>query len=390
MCSLNSPSIFKTGSSPNPVALVAYMRDQKGISFDLMEEQTAASFLESKNFYFKVKAFAKNYEKYHKPPRNEMYINLDFGHLIELSRLDKELRSLVLSLTLDIEHYLKVRINASAMRCGADRYELAERYQKAVRLRTYERQAENMKNLDAGKLLDRIARIAESARESETETLPTVVNDISELIDQLTGGMRPNHIREGIERMRASPYSMGLVKKYEDSPLPYWVLLELMTFGDTVSFYRACFSPKSKALLNDLEEIRLCMNIKPYLQCAVTLRNAAAHGDCLLNGLSDHHAHLRQKNKVRASLCETYGMDPDIVANESSVRIAIDLASILICYDTLVPRGPSSKAAAELVRNVSSRFRLHRDWFAKNSHIDEFFTFLDELLSVFHGRLASD
>lgn len=98
---------------------VAYLRDDKNVSFNLVTESDAVTFLEERNFFFKVKAFAKDFEKYvEKPGDKGRYVNLDFGQLVELSRLDSVLRALVLELALDVEHYLKVRINMAAMSCG--------------------------------------------------------------------------------------------------------------------------------------------------------------------------------------------------------------------------------------------------------------------------------
>lgn len=108
---------------------IAYLRDEKDVSFKLVNEDEACAFLSNWNYFFKIKAFAKNYDKRMVEGNAKgKYINLDFGHLVELSRLDKYLRDLVLMLTLDIEHNLKVRINRAAMRQGVDPYDLTVRY----------------------------------------------------------------------------------------------------------------------------------------------------------------------------------------------------------------------------------------------------------------------
>ena len=102
-------------------AQVSYLRDEKNVSFELMGEEDAVAFLEERSFFFKLKAFAKDFEKYScKPGEKGRYVNLDFGHLVELSKLDKTLRSLVLDLALDIEHYLKVRNNACCCSLRSD------------------------------------------------------------------------------------------------------------------------------------------------------------------------------------------------------------------------------------------------------------------------------
>lgn len=47
-------------------------------------------------------------------------------NLVELSRIDRQLQDLVLHLTLDIEHYLKVRIDRGAMAEGCNVHSLFE------------------------------------------------------------------------------------------------------------------------------------------------------------------------------------------------------------------------------------------------------------------------
>lgn len=95
---------------------VVYLRDKKDVTFSYMSEEDAERFLADRNNFFKLKAFAKNYDKrFAGGDAKGRYIGLDFAYLVELSRIDKQLRDLVLDLTLDIEHYLKVRINRSAL-----------------------------------------------------------------------------------------------------------------------------------------------------------------------------------------------------------------------------------------------------------------------------------
>lgn len=84
---------------------IEYM-ECKGIKFDIMTKADAASFLDGHNYYFKLKAYAKNYHKY-PDARNGTYKNLDFAYLVELSKLDSYFRKQVIAMALDLEHYLK-------------------------------------------------------------------------------------------------------------------------------------------------------------------------------------------------------------------------------------------------------------------------------------------
>lgn len=73
-----------------------------------------------------MKAFAECFSRYTSPhsERFGSYIGLEFAYLAELTRLDHHLRETVLSLTLDIEHYMKVDLNRMVMDAGDDPYEL--------------------------------------------------------------------------------------------------------------------------------------------------------------------------------------------------------------------------------------------------------------------------
>lgn len=79
----------------------------KGVTFDIMNEDDAKKFLRYNNYYFKLKSYAQNYPI---NPKNGKYVNLEFAYLVELSKIDMYLRKLILGMCLDIEHILKTRM----------------------------------------------------------------------------------------------------------------------------------------------------------------------------------------------------------------------------------------------------------------------------------------
>lgn len=98
----------------------------KGVAFTLCTEEQAASFLAYSTFFFKVKAFDKDYEI---NPKTGKYLNLDFAYLMELSTLDMHLRRLILHATLDLEHYLKVMLILEiSENPDEDGYEIVDRF----------------------------------------------------------------------------------------------------------------------------------------------------------------------------------------------------------------------------------------------------------------------
>lgn len=89
---------------------VEYMRDHSGISFDIISEEDARIFLRDNTYYFKIKSYAKNYEKYIGDEDTDKYINLEFAYLVEISKIDMYFRRIILKMTLDIEHSLKTQL----------------------------------------------------------------------------------------------------------------------------------------------------------------------------------------------------------------------------------------------------------------------------------------
>lgn len=79
--------------------ITLYARRQR-IKINIVSEQQAAAFLSENNYYFKLKAFCKNYSKFSQGENAGKYFNVDFAYLQELSTLDMYLREIVLNFTL--------------------------------------------------------------------------------------------------------------------------------------------------------------------------------------------------------------------------------------------------------------------------------------------------
>ncbi|MCQ2211948.1 MAG: Abi family protein, partial [Paludibacteraceae bacterium] len=89
--------------------LIAHMKN-KGVRFSVISETDAKLHLDKHNNYFKLTSYRKNYTKITTGPNAGQYENLEFAHLIELARLDTEIRHILLQMTLDIEHFMKVAL----------------------------------------------------------------------------------------------------------------------------------------------------------------------------------------------------------------------------------------------------------------------------------------
>lgn len=89
---------------------IAYMKNNNGIKFNIVNEEAAKEFLQNNNYYFKLKSYAKNYEKYNSGTNIGKYINVEFAYLKDLSKIDMHLRMYIIKITLDIEHFLKTQL----------------------------------------------------------------------------------------------------------------------------------------------------------------------------------------------------------------------------------------------------------------------------------------
>lgn len=191
---------------------IKHMRDVKGIKFEIVDEEQAAEFLSSHNYYFKMKAFAKNYSTYTNGENKGKYFDLEFAYLQELSKLDMCLREMILNMALDIEHFLKVRL-----------------------------------------LRDMSENPQEDGYSSVEEFLarqPMVKDDIS------------NKSRDS--------YCEALIEKYKDL-FPVWAFIEVLSFGDLINFcdYYYGNHPTKGIFIGDLRIVKFLRNACAHNNCLI-------------------------------------------------------------------------------------------------------------------------
>ena len=106
--------------------IIEHCKNDLGITFNLMDEDTAADFLKKHNYFFRLKQYAETCQERTKSGK---YIGIDFGYLVELSTIDMFFRKLIFKMTVDLEHYLKVKIvNDSQKNDADDGYEVVQKF----------------------------------------------------------------------------------------------------------------------------------------------------------------------------------------------------------------------------------------------------------------------
>lgn len=105
--------------------IIDYCKNELGITFNIMSEEKAADFLAKHNYFFRLKQYAEFGEK----TKTGKYIDVDFGQMVELSTIDMFFRKLMLKMTIDFEHYLKVKlINDSQNNEADDGYLVVQKF----------------------------------------------------------------------------------------------------------------------------------------------------------------------------------------------------------------------------------------------------------------------
>jgi len=201
----------------------------KGILFTITSEEEAKEFLEKSNYYFKLKAYCKNYTKRDNGEGKELYYNLEFAYLKELSTIDSLLRKQIIKMTLDIEHFLKVRL---------------------------------------------LKDIAENDREDGYNIVALLLKNNPTLQAEI--------IKKGQNSVCAE-----LVKKYQND-FAVWNIAEVLTFGELIELYKLYYAlyPTDKTnerVINGLLQVKFLRNAAAHNNCLLNKLSSPYYREISVN-----------------------------------------------------------------------------------------------------------
>ena len=290
---------------------IQYMQDL-GIKFVLIDKEKAKKFLSESNYFFKIKVFAKNYDK----DQHNKYIRLDFAYLREISIIDTLLRDIILELCLTCEHLLKTQINAH---CSND------------------------KNQDGYKIVEDFL----SSNNKEPSALILYKN-----------------------QRKCNIYQKKLIEKYYiennekwENRFALWNFIEILTFSEFVKFYQFyCKTTKMQGC--------------SFVDQISKLRNASAHNFCILNNLRSHEnfsfkptKHLQTKIRKLSIVSKnkklTYLENP----------LIHDCICLLFLIKELCPPKMLKKIKKKLFDFIK-RSRKKKQYFIDNQYIVSSFNFM--------------
>lgn len=185
----------------------------KGVRFNIYSEERARYYLQENTYYFKLKAYEKLFERYNIPEKKNQFVNLEFAYLCDLATIDCYLRKEIMSISLDIEHYLKVRLLNDFNNSEEDGYQIVKDF------------------------------IATS----------------------------PVYYQKEIEHKMEGKACSNLVKKYS-SNWAIWNFIEVMSFGDFSQFYGFFYSrnedfEESKKMGYLINPVRILRNAAAHNNC---------------------------------------------------------------------------------------------------------------------------
>ena len=297
----------------------------KGVTFDLCSEEEAATFLTEGNNYLRTASYRKLYPRQIEGADIGAYVNLDFADLKSLSSLDRQLREAFLALSVDVEHFAKMKVHANLMERGEDGY---------------------------GIVADFHANLNHAGR-----------NAIQGAFD------RRSRDDEGHDT-----YTGDLIARYRPD-MPAWVFAEALDFGTFLTFYKFCAERWEDAVM--LQEHYVLKSVK-------ALRNATAHNHCVINGFvgtAETASYPANELITDALNAAGLGRTKSRRAKLANLRIA-QMAATLYAANTLFTRESTKQRNAQRLALLRRSYEANLDRYRPNSSLVSFFDFLWKLVDI--------
>ena len=301
----------------------------KNIQFELYSQEDAKKFLKYNNYYFKLKSYAKNYNT---NPETKKYYHLDFAYLVELSKIDMYIRKIILELSLDVEHYLKVRLLSDlSNNSGEDGYNIIKLF------------LQNHPNA-----------------EMDIKSKANKYSFCSDLAEK--------HLNE---------YN-------EPKELALWNIVELLSFGNFMELYELYY------------QMYPSFNYSDYLKSIKFIRNAAAHNNCILSTLKKPNSIKKfSKTKKLANILGKIPEFQKLDNRDAMMKNPIihDFVTLLFVYNDIMKVSATKNARNRKMEEIyyqfcdeNGRIRKNKSYFNKNPYIKEPYLFICTIIEYINKK----
>lgn len=303
---------------------ISHMKN-KGIKFNIVSEDQAKIFLSEHNYYFRIKAYAKNYDKYQRTNKVGQYINLEFAYLQELSIIDMHLRKIILGMVIDIEHFAKVTL---------------------------------LKDFNSNDSEDGYSIITKFL-----QRYPKIKNNMIKIKNKSS----------------SSSYNRDLILKYLDE-FAIWNIIETLTFDEFIKLYSFYYSESYELTESD--------TLESALWSSKFLRNAVAHNNCLLNSLKiPYSAKVKTNISVNSIIAQIPGISKSTRQKKMSNPVINDLISTIYLVDKIITsHAIKQHIFTELHDFIHIRFKKHEIYFLKNDIIKSTSDFLKKVIDYYYEK----
>ena len=290
----------------------------KGIKFNIMSEEDAKDFLSYKTYYFKLKSYTKSFQKKN---AYDIYLNLDFAYLVELSTLDAHVRQFIMELTLSIEHSLKTKL---------------------------------------------IRDFTDNIREDGY----TVVKDFFN---------KYPFVIQNIENKKYDSACADLIYKYHPN-WPLWAIIEVLTFGDFIKLFQFYYSkyPDNEAtkISNYLWSAKFIRNAAAHNNCLLnSLRKPYVH-----THLSKNNKIVPTKS-LQARIANIAGLSKNAKKRVLSNPVTHDFIASLFLFDLVCKSYPMKcDIYNKLINLMKVRFLRHKEYFEKDLLLVSSYRFIIKII----------
>lgn len=164
-------------------------------------------------------------------------------------------------------------------------------------------------------------------------------------------------------------YCGELIKKYREE-MPVWVFLEIISFGRFIDFCKFCASRWNDDTLLDRHYM---------LKKAKSLRNATAHGSCIMNGFAEQENNLGKLPKTVSREISKIGINNRLKKARLSNTRMIEIATTLFLYAELIPEGQSKNSSVAKLNSFFNTFDRDSALFMSNGMVFSAIRFLNRL-----------
>ena len=296
----------------------------KNIKFEKMSEDDAKKYLKYNNNYHNLTAYKKDFLKYNLGELTGKYIDLDFAYLKDLSIIDMRTRILLFKMVIDIEHYLKIKIlNTIESIPEEDGYRIVNMY------------LEYDYNKNEKRLHNSIFKKLGSA-------------DYQKIF---------------------SKYDIDKDKKLEN--IPIWEFLEIVTFGELISFYE--YFTNEYNLEEEKKDIFIFREI-------VKLRNAVAHNTSILSELNTANNNYPVSYKIIKYLKDSKLGKKIRTKKMSNSRIK-QITCVLYMFNQIVTSDGIKKNIKKEINDLFfNRIIKHKEYYNNNELLKSVYLYFSKII----------